>query len=181
MSENPPQTAPPDIEGLLTDLRPRLLNAALYETGGDGHLSEDLVQIAMERIFQKLSQPDSSVPNNLPAYGRRIIKNTIVSEYRRKKPPVVFVPNEEIPDRHSPSGTSALSIVDSAGDEILRMVSELPKRQREVIVHCVLMNIDPESVAEKLFIGVDSVHRYYRAAIKSLQKKMITSSEEVSA
>ncbi|MEU9039371.1 sigma-70 family RNA polymerase sigma factor [Streptomyces sp. NPDC048352] len=181
MSDNPPQTAPLDVEALLTDLRPRLLSAARYETENDEHRSEDLVQIAMERIFQKLSQPDFSIPNNLPAYGRKIIKNTIVSEYRRKKPNVVFVPNEEIPHLSSPSEPSALSIADSARDEILRMVSELPKRQREVIVHCVLMNIDPESVAEKLVLSVDSVNRYYRAAINTLQKRMITPSEEVSA
>ncbi|WP_159042495.1 sigma-70 family RNA polymerase sigma factor [Streptomyces sp. IGB124] len=176
MTQKPSEAAPLDdeVEALLAELRPRLIREALYATQGDGHLSEDLAQAVLERISKKIAKGELSAPNNLGAYARKTITNAFLDDYRRKKPVVFVAEAPDVCDR------PPISLIDSVGDEIIAMVSDLPPKQRQVIICCVLMNIAPEDVAERLVLSVETVKRYQRLGIKNLQK-MVTSPKEVSA
>lgn len=66
-------------------------------------------------------------------------------------------------------------------EEIDELVASLPGRQREVITLCVLQDLSPAVVAQRLQIKEESVKRYIKAAANSLKKSINEHGEEVTA
>ncbi len=98
---------------------------------GDRHFSEDLVQEALARAHRRWAKIGSL--DHPDAYIRRIIVNDFLSWKRRRASRLTLVP--EPPERQSPQmygGDHAASHADR--DAMWRLLAELPKQQRAVLV-----------------------------------------------
>ncbi|MEY9888931.1 RNA polymerase sigma-70 factor (sigma-E family) [Catenulispora sp. MAP12-49] len=104
---------------------PALVRTA-YLLTGDRHSAEDLAQTALEKAavaWGKVRRAD-----NADAYVRRILVNTHLARFRRKR--VVEILDTETPE--VPSTDSAQQI--ALRDELLKALATLPKRQCAVVV-----------------------------------------------
>ncbi|MGW3434943.1 RNA polymerase sigma factor [Streptomyces melanosporofaciens] len=142
------------------------------------HSAQDAVQdvyLNMYRRWEKISAQQGS----LTAYGRTAVKRAVIDQFRRNKR-MVAVPVQELPDIESGIGIpeAAYEIIKEGIDEL---VASLPGRQREVITLCVLQDLAPAVVAERLQIKEESVKRYIKAAANNLKKSINEHSEEVTA
>ncbi|MET8965215.1 sigma-70 family RNA polymerase sigma factor [Streptomyces sp. NPDC004074] len=90
------------------------------------------------------------------------------------------MPVQEIPEEESSIGIpdAAYEMIKEGIDEL---IAKLPERQREVITLCVLNDLSPAVVAQRLQIKEESVKRYIKAAANNLKKSINESSEEVTA
>lgn len=143
---------------------------------GDLHSAQDAVQVAylnMYRRWEKISARQGS----LTGYGRTAVKNAVKDQFRRNKRMVV-VPVHELPEIESGIGVpgAAYEVVKEGIDAL---VAGLPERQREVITLCVLQDLSPAEVAQRLQIKEESVKRYITAATNNLKKSINEHGEEV--
>ncbi|KUO03053.1 RNA polymerase sigma factor [Streptomyces caeruleatus] len=145
---------------------------------GDPHSAEDAVQdvyLNMYRRWATISVQEGS----LTAYGRTAVKRAVIDQFRRNKR-MVAVPVHELPETESGIG------IPEAAYEMIRegigeLVASLPERQREVITLCVLQDLSPAVVAQRLQIKEESVKRYIKAAANNLKKSINEHSEEATA
>lgn len=111
---------------------------------GYPHRAEDLLQTALAKAYVrwgKIHHPDAA-----RAYVRRILANTATSWCRRKSSherPTEFVPEVGVPDR---------SESDDA-EEIWSYLSQLPNRQRAVLVLRFYEDMSEGEVAETLGVS----------------------------
>jgi RNA polymerase sigma factor (sigma-70 family) len=145
---------------------------------GDLHSAQDAVQDAylnMYRRWEKITAQQGS----LTAYGRIAVKRAVIDQYRKNQR-MDTVPIHEAPDTESGIGIpdAAYEMIKEGIDEL---VARLPERQREVITLCVLQDLSPALVAQRLQIKEESVKRYIKAAANNLKKSINESSEEVTA
>ena len=114
-----------DLEKLLADRGHQLMGAAIALAGGrqDG---EDLLQAALERVLRKPRQVDADIEG----YLRRVLYNLAADgwrrggTWRRKLLPVL---------RAAETGPDDTEVIDQR-DTLARLLSQLPPRQRAVIV-----------------------------------------------
>lgn len=143
---------------------------------GDLHSAQDAVQdvyLSMYRRWATISTQEGS----LTSYGRIAVKRAVIDQFRRNKR-MVTVPVHELPEMESGIG------IPEAAYEMIKegidgLVSSLPERQREVITLCVLQDLSPAVVAQRLQIKEESVKRYIKAAANNLKKSINEHSEEV--
>lgn len=114
-----------DLEKLLADRGHQLMGAAIALAGGrqDG---EDLLQAALERVLRKPRQVDADIEG----YLRRVLYNLAADGWRRggtwrRKLLPVLRAAETVPDD--------TEVIDQR-DTLVRLLSQLPPRQRAVIV-----------------------------------------------
>ncbi|MCH0573071.1 sigma-70 family RNA polymerase sigma factor [Streptomyces sp. MUM 136J] len=145
---------------------------------GDLHSAQDAVQdvyLNMYRRWGKISVGQGS----LTAYGRTAVKRAVIDQFRRNKR-TVSVPVQELPEMESAVGIpdAAYEMIKEGIDEL---IANLPERQREVITLCVLQDLSPAVVAQRLRIKEESVKRYIKAAANNLKKSINEHSEEATA
>ncbi|WP_020124989.1 RNA polymerase sigma factor [Streptomyces canus] len=176
MSEGAPGA---DFESFVLDTIEAFSRLARAKAG-DLHSAQDAVQDAylnMYRQWEKISARQES----LTALGRIVVHHAVIDQFRRNKRMVtVPMPVQEMPDTQSGIGVpeAAYEMVKEGIDEL---VARLPERQREVITLCVLQDLSPAVVAQRLQIKEESVKRYIKAAANNLKKSINESSEEVTA
>ena len=114
-----------DLEKLLADRGHQLMGAAIALAGSrqDG---EDLLQAALERVLRKPRQVDADIEG----YLRRVLYNLAADGWRRggtwrRKLLPVLRAAETVPDD--------TEVIDQR-DTLARLLSQLPPRQRAVIV-----------------------------------------------
>ncbi|MFF4355017.1 RNA polymerase sigma factor [Streptomyces sp. NPDC001530] len=145
---------------------------------GDLHSAQDAVQdvyLKMYRRWEKLSDEQGS----LTAYGRTAVKRAVIDQFRKNKR-MVTVPVQELPEAESGIGIpdAAYEMIKEGIDEL---IAKLPERQREVITLCVLQDLSPAVVAQRLRIKEESVKRYIKVAVNNLKSSINESNEEVTA
>jgi len=110
--------------------RADLLRSAYLLTAGDAHLAEDLVQVALVRLY--LAWPRVRADTGPGGYARRILVNAFLDERRRP-----FRRREhstaEPPERPDPA-PGADADPPAAGDAVRAALRELPPRMRAVVV-----------------------------------------------
>jgi RNA polymerase sigma-70 factor (sigma-E family) len=112
---------------------------------GDPHRAEDLLQTALTKAYvhwDRIRHQDAA-----RGYVRKILANTATSWWRRKssrEQPVERIPEVGVPDR---SGES------DAAEEIWSYLSQLPKRQRTVLVLRFYEDMSEAAVADVLGIS----------------------------
>src|ERR1700730_2726575 len=110
--------------------RVELLRSACLLTAGDTHLAEDLVQIALARLYvawPRVRRSDTQV-----AYAWRIVVNAHIDEVRRPRwRRERYVP--ELPDGPGPSSPS-IPLVGIDGSAIRAALAALPPRMRAAVV-----------------------------------------------
>ncbi|MEW1717905.1 RNA polymerase sigma factor [Streptomyces sp. NPDC093109] len=147
---------------------------------GDLHSAEDAVQDAYLKMYRRWDQLVTG-HGSLTAYGRTVVKRAVIDQFRRNKRMVtVPVPVRELPETESGIGIpeAAYEMIKEGIDEL---VASLPERQREVITLCVLQDLSPAVVAQRLQIKEESVKRYIKAAANNLKKSINEHSEEATA
>ncbi|MFD5548702.1 RNA polymerase sigma factor [Streptomyces goshikiensis] len=180
MTEKEASTAGSDPRSRLATLRASLIAAARAQTH-DVHLSEDVVQIAMLRVYLKFPDIYQMDFKRLVAYSRRVVRNAIVDEYKSSSHRLV------IPHEHGdiPSGDSDIGIPGADPGDVLarvkKLISGLPPPQREAVSRLALDGATVEEVATKMLITEETVKKYFKIALKKIEKISSESSAEVSA
>ncbi|MDT0398509.1 MULTISPECIES: RNA polymerase sigma factor [Streptomyces] len=143
---------------------------------GDLHSAEDAVQDAYLKLYRRWDQLIAG-HGSLTAYGRTVVKRAVIDQFHRNKR---MVPVRELPETESGIGIpeAAYEMIKEGIDEL---VASLPERQREVITLCVLQDLSPAVVAQRLQIKEESVKRYIKAATNNLKKSINEHSEEATA
>ena len=123
---------------------PRLLKAA-WLICGDPHQAEDLVQAAMVKVYLKWSRLRDGSPL---AYARRCLLTTHIDTHRRTGRETAVAETPDI-------GSWDRSWDDT--DEVVRLLAELPLRERQVVVMRHYAGLPEAQVAELLGISVGTV------------------------
>jgi RNA polymerase sigma-70 factor (sigma-E family) len=117
-----------ELERLLADRGPALLAAATALAGSrqDG---EDLLQAALERVLRKPRQ----VQGDVEGYLRRVLYNLAADGWRRRgiwKQKLLPVLRAESVATNEPDPATEVDL----RDELVRLLGQLPPRQRAVVV-----------------------------------------------
>ncbi|MBG0560421.1 SigE family RNA polymerase sigma factor [Actinoplanes aureus] len=138
---------------------PSLLRCAVLLCG-DPEEAKDVVQEALARALVKwdkigkLEEPY--------AYVRRIVTNEFLSRRRRRR--IRTVPLTSDQDWPAPAGPST-----GEGDELWRMLAELPRQQRAVLVLRYYEGLSDQEIAETLGCRSGTVRGYASRALAALR------------
>ncbi|MFY1617324.1 SigE family RNA polymerase sigma factor [Micromonospora sp. WMMD736] len=131
---------------------------------GDEHRAEDLVQDVLARAYarwgriSRTDQPD--------AYVRRMLVNAHHSWWRRRRSREVTV--AAVLDRAG-DVDEAVGVVER--DALWRLVSDLPARQRTVIVLRYYEDLDDTAIAEILACSTGTVRTHAKRALTTLRRR----------
>jgi len=127
---------------------------------GDRYLAEDLVQDALERVGMAWARIERQ--DNPEAYVRKTITNRYLNQVRVMRrerltdsPPESRVPQSEPPDDH-----------------LRRLLSELPRQQRAVIVLRFYLDYSEAQIAETLGCSTGTVKSNASRAIAKLRNAL---------
>jgi RNA polymerase sigma-70 factor (sigma-E family) len=125
MGREPDETA---VERLLAERGQHLMRAAVALTGSraDG---EDLLQTALERLLQNWRRVDT----DLEGYLRRILYNLAADGWRRRGRWRGRLAEFRSQARAERTGSDDVAVVDLR-DTLVRLLQQLPPRQRAVVV-----------------------------------------------
>ncbi|MGC4771069.1 SigE family RNA polymerase sigma factor [Micromonospora sp. DT44] len=131
---------------------------------GDEHRAEDLVQDVLTRAYarwgriSRTDQPD--------AYVRRMLVNAHHSWWRRRSSREVTV--AAVLDR---AGDADEAAGVAERDALWRLVSDLPARQRTVIVLRYYEDLDDTAIAEILACSTGTVRTHAKRALTTLRRR----------
>jgi RNA polymerase sigma-70 factor (sigma-E family) len=115
-----------DLERLLAERGGQLMGAAIALTGSREE-GEDLLQAALERVLRKPRQVDGDIEG----YLRRVLYNLAADGWRRRgrwRQKLPLLRSQDLAD--AADGTAVVDL----RDELLRLLLQLPPRQRAVVV-----------------------------------------------
>lgn len=150
------------------DERSTQLLRMAYLLCGDQHLAEELVQETLERLYVRWSRLHEGQEM---AYARRVLTNLRTDRWRRTSKEVVTA-RERIPE-----GASERSDSVSDRDVLLRALSTLGEREREVVVLRRYCDLPERAVADCLGISQGTVKSTGSRALAKLRDQL--SSPEV--
>ncbi|MEV4350103.1 sigma-70 family RNA polymerase sigma factor [Actinoplanes sp. NPDC049596] len=142
--------------------RDNCLRAVLASTG-DRALAEDLVAEAFARAWSswsKVSQHPAPA-----AWVVRTALNVRVSWWRRRRREVTLDDHDQ--RQHGEAGPEA-----EADASLLAAVRRLPRRQREVVVMRIWLDLDTRTVADELGIAAPTVAVHLSRAIATLRAQL---------
>jgi RNA polymerase sigma-70 factor (sigma-E family) len=115
-----------DLERLLADRGPQLMRVAIA-LAGDRQGGEDLLQAALERVLRKPRQVD----RDTEGYLRRVLYNLAADGWRRRSRW-----REKVSLLRAQAGADAVdgTVAVDVRDALVRLMRQLPPRQRAVIV-----------------------------------------------
>lgn len=152
-----------DFEEYVTQRGAALLRFA-FVLCGDRHLAEDLVQEVLARIHRRwhrmahVAQPD--------AYLRAAIVRQFLSWRRRRSSSELAL--AELPE--PPGGDPDAAARYAARDEMWRLLSRLPRRQRAVLVLRYYEDMADEDIATTLDCRVTTVRVHAHRGLTELRK-----------
>lgn len=135
----------------------------------DPHSCEDVVQEAFVRVHvarHRLREPDKTL-----AYLRQTVVNLSRSTLRRRLMAMRLMPRPAADEPAAEEG--AHSVLER--DALVRVLRELPRRQREVIVLRYYADLTEVQVADLLGLSVGSVKAYGSRGLEALRARMETS------
>jgi RNA polymerase sigma-70 factor (sigma-E family) len=131
---------------------------------GDWHAADDIVQIALSRLYR--AWPRISRVEAEDAYARRIVANTAIDQSRRpsrRERPVAEH------DDHSGRLNARQADLD-AGMDVLRALDALATRQRQVVVMRHWMDLSVDETASALNISEGTVKSQTSRALARLRE-----------
>lgn len=150
---------------------PSLLRCALL-LSGDREEAQDLVQEALTRTLVKW---DKIAKLEEPyAYVRRMVTNEFLSLRRRRR--VRTVPLDAGQDWSAPPDPEP-----DGGDQLWRMLAELPRQQRAVLVLRYYEGLRDEEIAETLRCRTGTVRGYASRALATLRIEITNQTEMVTS
>ncbi|WP_344103942.1 SigE family RNA polymerase sigma factor [Myceligenerans crystallogenes] len=140
-------------------------SAYLYRTAylltGDAYRAEDLVQTAFERTYRAWNRVRDGEPR---AYARRILVNLRTDTWRRTRREVT-VDDDRLPVPSSDDRSDDVALRDA----LVRALSELTPRQRQVIVLRYLHDLTAPQAAEELGCSIGTVKATTSQALARLR------------
>ena len=126
----------------MTSRRPALVRTATLLTAGDSHRAEDLVQLALVKLY--VAWPRVRMTNGPDGYCYRILVNALTDEtrrpaWRRERPAA------ELPDR---AGPAPLGLEER--DAVHRALAALPAGMRAAVVLRYWLELDVAETAAAL-------------------------------
>ena len=125
----------------------RLLRTAWLLTG-DTSRAEDAVQETLVRLYVVCPKVSLDEPD---AYCHRILRNVVVSTWRRDRRLVLVDEVRDDVDGHRATDTSGARL------DLVRALQELPSREREVVVLRHYADLSERTVAELLGVSIGTV------------------------
>ncbi|MFE2041975.1 SigE family RNA polymerase sigma factor [Streptomyces sp. NPDC059477] len=151
-----------EFQGFARAATPRLFRSALLMSG-DWHLSEDLVQTALGKIFSSWSRARRA--DNLEAYAHTVLMRTYLSHRRLRRSsehPVAALP--ELSTATATAPDTALRVT------LLAALAELPPRDRAVVVLRYWEDRSVEETASVLGMTRGSVRNRSSRALARLRR-----------
>jgi RNA polymerase sigma-70 factor (sigma-E family) len=139
-----------------------LLRAAQAITGNRAD-AEDLLQATLVKAYLSWGRIDD--PAALDTYVRRVMVNTHISGWRRRR--VDEYPTDELPD--SPSGQDATRDSD-LHDMVQRAIDRLPRQMRAAVMLRFYDDMTEPEVAAALGVSVGTVKSTVARAVAKLRK-----------
>ena len=143
-----------------------LLRTALLLTGQNRHEAEDLLQLALERAYRHW--PRVAGTGEPERYVRRILANASADRWRRIG---------RRPEQPLPAAAACLVIPDPSAelddrDYLLRMLAELPPRQRAVLVLRYFDDLPDAEIAAALGCSTGTVKSHAARALARLRSAL---------
>ncbi|QBF47203.1 SigE family RNA polymerase sigma factor [Janibacter limosus] len=148
---------------------PGLLHTAWLLTGNH-HASVELVQAALVKTYMAWSRVD---PGTSVAYARRVLVNHAHDTWRRGSREVGV---DSFFDDIQP-GSSPMDAVDSR-DLVVRLLADLPTRQREVVVLRHYCGMPEKEVAATLGIAEGTVKSHLSRGMAALRTTLVMEKEQ---
>ncbi|WP_313899802.1 MULTISPECIES: SigE family RNA polymerase sigma factor [Dactylosporangium] len=147
----------------------RQRGAALVRLGrlltGDRQHGEDLAQEVLARAFVRWGR--IAAGHNPDAYLRRALVNASISRWRRGS--THEVPVAEPSDARSPQDVGSM-VADR--DEVWRLISRLPARQRAAVVLRYYEDLDDATIADLLGVTRETVRSQVKRAMDTLRTRI---------
>ena len=139
---------------------------------------DDLVQDTFMKAYKGIEQ--YQVGTNSKAWLFRIMKNTFINEYKRKKRQGQKVTYEEIVTFHDEEDSPLTSFTDlrtelfsdMMGDEVMTAINELPRDYRTIMILCYVEEFQYEELAAIFDIPIGTVRSRLSRARGLLKAKL---------
>ena len=159
-----------EIEAYVEGAMPRLVGLAYAMTGSKPD-AEDLVQDTLATVITKWSRVSGA--ENVDAYVRRTMVNTLISKKRRKWTTEVVSHEAVTADRAQPvSAGVAQQVTDR--DAVLGLLRQLPDRQRAVMALRFYEDLPDAQIAQALDCSEQAVRSAAHNAMKTLRRLLPT-------
>jgi RNA polymerase sigma-70 factor (sigma-E family) len=141
--------------------RQRYLRRIAYALCGDWHQAEDLLQIALTKLY--VAWPRVHRDGREDAYVRQILVRTNIDDHRRAR-------NRESPglDGHHEVAPDAVSVV-ADRSELFDALQRLPQMQRKAVLLRHWLDLSVEQTAAELGIGPGTVKSHTSRGLAALQ------------
>ena len=153
-----------DFEVYVATRSPALMRTAYLLTGQRAD-AEDLLQTTLAKAF--LSWGKVREREAVDAYVRRTMINTHISLWRRRR--VDEVPTDELPESGTPDFTGDVVLHDS----LWRLLDDLPKRQRAVVVMRYYEDLSEAETAAALGCSPGTVKSQSSKALAKLRHALV--------
>jgi RNA polymerase sigma-70 factor (sigma-E family) len=152
-------TCDQEFSAFVRDRRTQFVHAARLLTAGDAHRAEDLVQIALARLYVAWPR----VRGNPVAYVHRIIVNAHIDETRRPRW------RREQSVSELPESVSATGSPGDGDDDVWAALAALPPRMRAAVMLRHWLDLSVEESAELLGCTPGTVKSQTAKAITRLR------------
>lgn len=154
-----------------------LANFAYYLIQDEDEV-DDLVQDTFMKAYKAVEQ--YQVGTNSKAWLFRIMKNTFINEYKRKKRQGQKVTYEEIVTFHDEEDSPLTSFTDlrtelfneMMGDEVMTAINDLPRDYRTIMILCYVEEFQYEELAAIFDIPIGTVRSRLSRARGLLKDKL---------
>jgi RNA polymerase sigma factor (sigma-70 family) len=154
-----------------------LANFAFYLIQDEDEV-DDLVQDTFMKAYKSVEL--YQVGTNSKAWLFRIMKNTFINEYKRKKRQGQKVTYEEIVTFHDEEDSPLTSFTDlrtelfgeMMGDEVMTAINELPRDYRTIMILCYVEEFQYEELAAIFDIPIGTVRSRLSRARGLLKDKL---------
>lgn len=158
-----------EFDEFVAATRSPMQRLALALTGGDRSEAEDLVQSALERIWNRWDRGQILEPT---AYARRVLVREFTTARRRVRWSRERLMSD-VPDRQRDD----FSRLSDEADLLLRALAALPRRQREVVVLRYVEDLPIAEVAALLSCSEGNVKRSAHDGLQHLRVHLDQSME----
>lgn len=155
-----------EVEAYVEGAMPRLVGLA-YAMTGVREDAEDLVQDTLATVVTKWSRVSGA--ENIDAYVRRTMVNTLISKKRRKWTTEVVSHEAVTADRAQTGGPGVAQQV-TQRDAVLGLLRELPDRQRAVMALRFYEDLPDAQIAAALDCSEQAVRSAAHNAMKTLRR-----------
>lgn len=149
--------------------RPDLRRFA-YALCGDWHTADDIVQVALSRLYR--AWPRIHRASAEDAYARRIVAHAAVDHARRPSRR-----EQPVGEHHDEAGHARQPDLDG-GVDVLRALDSLAPRQRQVVVMRHWLDLSVEETAAALRISEGTVKSQSARGLSRLRDLLDVSSDE---